>query len=192
MNWLDVNENELNEAVEKEPTGFELPEAGVYEVRVNNCYIETGVDSASGKKNDWFNLETETKDGNKINLRWWFRYTGNSKNAKGNLAFGIVQAGKVFKAANLNLMNVKPKQINIEKFNKQIEALQLSDILGKKLVIGIRHRISGQYTNIDFVKACKVGDQECIDKLKDDIEKKPVIEDKPKEETKPKEESPAW
>lgn len=192
MSWLDINEEELEEAVNKEPSEFKLPEPGVYMVRVNNCYIETGVQSAAGKENDWFNLECETQDGTKINLRWWFRHTGNSRNAKGNLAFGIVQAGKVFKAVGLKIVDATPKKIVVEKFGKQVEAMQLTDILGKKLNIGIRHVVSGEYTNLEFVGACADNDGECVNKLKETIEKKPVVENNYKKEEKPKEEAPAW
>lgn len=142
MNWLNVSEELLN-GVEAEnvSTGSGVLESGVYEVKVNSCFIRKTDSGAS-----MLELNTEDEDGNKV---FWNtclksgdakgnKSTYTDKKGKEQLLPGVVHAMHLFESCGLDLTKEEPQTGTVEYRDNNIEAGIFKAITGKKFKACVR------------------------------------------------------
>jgi hypothetical protein len=195
MSWLEqINLEELDKVEEvKEFKGFE---PGVYEVVVNNVWIEYTMGGTA-----YFNIKGfvgSFEDEREFNLVGWAvermvkNKEGSVKNSKGGYFSGVLFLDKMAKCIGKRINDLKVEERIVEVFGEKRKVPVFVEFINKKFVIGIRDRI---YCNQDgeekkryeLVDVCCVDNKDCIERLKKRIEKKPVFKEKcnkqePKEE----------
>ena len=186
MSWLNVNMEELNGATDSFGKGQGLPEPGIYEGIVVECYIDS---TKTGTK--FFALEFVTgsfPNDQEIKVIGWdvnrmvTNKNGASKNSKGNFFTGVILLNKMAKCIGKTVNDLIPTKKLVEQFGQQKEVGSFNELVGKTMIFGIRHKKyykqdSSEGTKLDLVDVCCKDDKECADKLKARIEKKPIIED---------------
>jgi len=180
MSWLTVNEEELNEELNKV---YEPIEPGVYNVVLSDVYI----DETSGGT-QYINIDGLTKDDRKIILSGWDvnrmikSKTGEVKSSKGNFYNGIIILGKMVKCIGKEISDLKPTDEPREIWNESKNVKVLSEFIGKEIEIGVRkkkywNQSGEEKSKLDLVDVVCSKDTEAIEKLKKRIEKKPLVED---------------
>jgi len=186
MSWLNqINLEELDKAEEvKEFKGFE---PGVYEVVVNNVWIEYTMSGTA-----YFNIRAfvgSFEDERELNLVGWAvermvkNKEGSVKNSKGGYFSGVLMLDKMAKCVGKRINDLNFEERIIEVFGEKRKVKVVTDLINKKILVGIRDRI---YCNQDgeekkryeLVDACCINDKECGEKLAKRIENKPVFKEK--------------
>ena len=197
MSWLEVNMEELNKETENFGKGRELPEPGVYEVVINECYLDKTQGGAV-----YFNIEAtagEFPNDTEINLTGWAvermlkNKDGQAKNSRGGYFSGVILLNKLAKCIGKDASSLTPTKKLVKVWGQSKEVYSLNDLINKKVVLGIRHRKyekqdGSQGTRLELVDVCCVDDNECKEKLKLKIERKPIFEEK-SSSSKPKQEN---
>ena len=187
MAWLEVDMNELNQETEKFGKGQGLPEPNVYEVVINECYL----DKTQGGT-VYFNIEAtsgEFPNDQEIRLTGWAvermikNKDGQVKNSKGGYFTGVILLNKLAKCIGKDASSLTPTKKFVQVWNENKEVYSLNDLINKKVVLGIRHRKYEKQdgsigTRLELVDVCCVDDNECKEKLKARIERKPIFEEK--------------
>ncbi len=190
MSWLDqVNVTELEEQEKEQENfrGFELPESGVYEITIEQIFV----DKTQGGTTFFSVIGSQGKFPNnvEINLTGWDvqrmvkNKDGQTKNSKGGYYTGLMLLDKIAKCAGKRVTELIPQKGYVEIFGQQREVGIFKDLLGKKVVIGIRHRKyekqdSSEGTALQLVDVCCTGNEECKEKLIKRIEKRPIVEER--------------
>jgi len=190
MSWLDqINVTELEEQEKEQEsfTGFQLPEPGVYEITIEQIFV----DKTQGGTT-FFGLvgsHGEFPNDIEINLTGWDvqrmikNKDGQTKNSKGGYYTGLMLLDKIAKCIGKRVTELIPQKGYVEIFGQQREVGIFKDLLGKKVVIGIRHRKyekqdGSEGLALQLVDVCCVENQECKEKLAKRIEKRPIIEER--------------
>jgi len=187
MGWLEIDINELNQETENFGKGQGLPDAGVYEATIQECYLDKTQNGAV-----YFNLELSTgqfPNDNDIRLTGWDvgrmvkNIEGQTKSSSGRYYTGTILLNKMAKCIGKDISQLTPSKKLVQVFNEQKEVYSLNDLVGKKMAFGIRHK---KYWNqdgdekikLDLVDICCLNDGECGNRLSARIERKPLVEDK--------------
>jgi len=187
MAWLEIDINELNQETESFGKGQGLPEAGVYEAVIQECYLDKTQSGAV-----YFSLELsagEFPNDTEISIIGWDvgrmvkNKDGQTKSSSGRYFTGLILLNKMAKCIGKDVSQLTPTKKLVKVFDKDKEVYSLNDLVGKKMAFGIRHK---KYWNqdgdekikLDLVDICCADDKECTEKLKARIEKRPVVEDK--------------
>ena len=187
MAWLEVNIEELNKETESFGKGNGLPEPGVYEVVINECYLDKTQSGAV-----YFNIEAtsgEFPNDQEIRLVGWAiermikNKDGQVKNSKGGYFSGVILLNKLAKCIGKDVASLTPTKKLVEVWGQPKEVYSLNDLINKKFALGVRHRKyqkqdGSEGTRLELVDVCCIDDKECKEKLAKRIEKKPVVEEK--------------
>ena len=185
MSWINIDLNEI-EKEERKTSGIVQP--GTYKGTIKNIYVS---DTQGGTQ--YFGLELDTSD-REIKLngfsveRMIKNRDGNTKTSNGRYFTGIILLNKIAKCFNLTINDLTPTQKIVEIFGRNETVGVFNQLLNKQITIGVRHKIreyeGEKKTNIELVDICCVDDNECVEKLKKRIEKKPIIDETTKETKK--------
>jgi len=185
MSWIELDINELNVETEKSGKGGML-EPGVYECTIGECYLDKTKNGTSFVN---FEFITGTFPNDKeIKITGWDvnrmikKSTGEAKNSKGRYFTGIILLNKIAKCIGKDIGQLTPVTKLVEIWNERKEVFSFNELIGKKIVVGIRHKKYWNQNNeekvkLDIADICCEKDDKYIEKLKIRIEKKPIVED---------------
>ena len=187
MSWITVDLNELDKATESFGKSDGLPEPGVYLARIDELYLDKTQSGAV-----FFSLVAtagESPNDTEIRIQGWDvvrmvkNKDGNTKNSNGGYFTGVILLNKMAKCIGKDVASLVPTKKLVEIFGQQKEVYSLNDLVGKKVILGIRHKKyekqdGSEGVKLDLVDVCCENDSECQEKLKKRIEKRQVIEDK--------------
>ena len=180
MGFFDISTDELLEEAKQFDSTGELYPAGVYEMVINNIYL----DKSSGGT-EYFAVDlTNTKDNRKLSLsnfsveRMVKNKEGSTKMSNGRYFTGVILLDKTAQIAGKNINQLSPVELNVEVFGEAKKVKVFKELINTKIVIGIRDVISEwndkTYVNKEIVNILKPSDKENINKLTKKIEKNPV------------------
>ena len=117
---FDVNLDELSNETEKVDSGFGELEPGVYDMVINNIYLD---ETNSGAVFTAIYL-TDTKSNKKLNLnrfsveRMIKNKEGSTKMKNGRYFTGVIFLNKIAQMVNKNINQLKPVELNVEYLEK--------------------------------------------------------------------------
>lgn len=187
MAWLDINLNELATEETKFDSAGSSIEPGVYNIVLENIYVDK---TNSGTV--FFALNGNIENSNKkLSLttfsveRMLKNSVGNTKMSNGRYYTGIILLDKISKVIGKNINQLTPSKAFVEVFGTTKEVGMFRELTGVSFAIGIRKRITEnndkKYTNFEIINICNKNDNECIEKLKERIEKNPIIDETTKQ-----------
>ena len=181
MNDLfDVNLDELSNETEKVDSGFGELEPGVYDMVINNIYLD---ETNSGAVFVAMYL-TDTKSNKKLNLnrfsveRMIKNKEGSTKMKNGRYFTGVIFLNKIAQMANKNINQLKPVELNVEIFGENKKVKVFKELVNTKITIGIRDIVSEWndkvFVNKEIVNILNPSEKDKIEKLAKRIAKSPV------------------
>ena len=181
MNDLfDVNLDELSNETEKVDSGFGELEPGVYDMVINNIYLD---ETNSGAVFIALYL-TDTKSNKKLNLnrfsveRMIKNKEGSTKMKNGRYFTGVIFLNKIAQMANKNINQLKPVELNVEIFGENKQVKVFKELVNTKITIGIRDIVSEWndkvFVNKEIVNILNPSEKDKIEKLAKRIAKSPV------------------
>jgi len=108
--------------------------------------------------------------------------TGETKNSKGRYFTGLILLNKVAKCVGKDIGQLTPVTKLVEIWNERKEVFSFNELIGKKIVVGIRHKKywnqdGDEKVKLDIANICCLNDEKCYGRVKERILRKPIVED---------------
>jgi len=194
MDWLkQVNLQELDEQEEKQGS-YEKLTPGVYLGVVRNAFLDK---TQNGTAYVNFIIDIgEIPNDIELRLVGWAvermvkKSDGSVKNSNGGYFSGLVILDKMAKCLGKRVNQLTFEEKAVEVWGEVKKLPSVKDVINKKFAFGIRDRIyynqnGEEKTRYELVDVCCAEDTECIEKLKNRIEKKPVFKEENKQQREP-------